>query len=203
MLLIFILSSPLKSSLLCYFQGYLSFFQRLFTAFFREFLEQEKVKLLSLSWPFPLFPQSLLDVSGYSCLLPIGTLCAGPISSRSHSQYCWHQPLTYHDLSKKKKKCRFHWFFFLLFAFLKLWESDFPFCFYSMQKNSLPSFKENFDFHTVLPPVRKDTANNIGTRFMINEEGHRAENPCYCPSGFNPLCQARENILAQHHLQPL
>lgn len=36
-LLIFLPSSPLKSTLPCRFQGYLSFFQRLFTAFFRVF----------------------------------------------------------------------------------------------------------------------------------------------------------------------
>lgn len=158
---------------------------------FSEYLRRRKCKAFLFPNP-PLFPQCLLGVSGYSCLLmPIGTLCAILISSRTHSQYCWHQPLIYHDLPKKVQ-------ILLVFFFSLFWNfgtQSFNFV-YTIWKNSLPSFNENFDFHTVLLPMRKDTASNSGMRFMINEEGHGAQHTCYCPSGFNPLCQARENILA-------
>lgn len=114
------------------FPGLFELLSEAFHCLVQSIFEEGNIKLLSLS--FPLCPHSLLGVSGYSCLLmPIGALHASPISSRSHSQYCWHQPLIYHDLSNKKWKfCwLFHW---ALFTFLKLWKSDFQFCLYGMKK---------------------------------------------------------------------
>jgi len=79
--------------------------------------------------------------------------------------------------------------------------------------NSLPSFNENFDFHTVLPPLGKATT-NTGMRFTINEEGRTVEyTHLLVPPGLN-LTQAatpgqaraaskRKHFCSSHRLQPL
>lgn len=86
-------------------------------------------------------------------------------------------------------------FFNLLFCNLR--SQIFKFVSTGMKaNNSLPSFNENFDFHTLLPPPGKTTTNNIAMRFIINEEGHTADYTSWCPSllELNPTNYARPGL---------
>lgn len=71
------------------------------------------------------------------------------------------------------------------------------------KKKKIPSFNENFDFHTVLLPLGNTTATDTGIRFLINEEGQRVEFNSWCPPAqpkCKPLGQARPVLLPRENI---
>lgn len=96
---------------------------------FSEYLRRQKCK--AFLFPNPsLFPQCLLGVSGYSCLLmPIGTLCNSHQLQNPFSVLL--TPATHISWSTKKSA---NFVGFFLLSFLKLWDSEFQFCLYNMKK---------------------------------------------------------------------
>lgn len=176
------------------FSGLFELLSEAFHCLLARVLEQGNVKLLSLSYPSHCFLSlSLLSVAtrASSCLLehslqiPSAPEAILSTADTSHS----------HIMIYQKKHVQMSLSFFS-FCFFETLGVRFSILFFQYEKNHFFLSRKIFDFDTALPPVRKDTTNNTGMRFMINEEGHRAENTSYCPSGFNPLGQARENILA-------
>lgn len=73
--------------------------------------------------------------------MPVETFLATPVSTRSYSEYCRHQPLRYHDLSKPNI-CRFHYFFSFHFSetsrvrflslFLQVWKQCISFFYWKL-----------------------------------------------------------------------